>query len=309
MEAATEGQVFAVVKPRETRQRVPADAELRTRQIYRELSRAWGPQHWWPAETPFEVIVGAILTQNTSWTNVERALASLRQSKVLSLEGIRNLPLAELETLVRPSGYFRQKASRLKSFVQFVDERHSGSLQQMFAVPHDELRAQLLALKGIGKETADSILLYAGLKPVFVVDAYARRIFERHEIIHSKAEYDEIRALVEDSLRSSEAVCAVAEQEAGGGSRPPVHPPSAMSCAQQSALSRVYNEMHGLIVQVGKHHCYKQHPDCGGCPLREMLTPEQRALVQEKVSGEVGQRVGKSRKRAGDARRNTAIMS
>ncbi len=132
------------------------------RAIYRKLSRAWGRQHWWPAETPFEVIVGAILTQNTSWTNVERAMANLRAAGVLSVEGIRELPLPKLEALVRSSGYFRQKAQRLKNFVAFVDARYEGSLEHMFTTPTEELRAELLAQNGIGPETADSILLYAG---------------------------------------------------------------------------------------------------------------------------------------------------
>ena len=132
------------------------------RAIYRKLARTWGPQHWWPAETPFEVIVGAILGQNTSWTNVERALASLRSANALTIDAIRALPIARLEELVRSSGYYRQKAQRLKSFISFVDEHYHGSLERMFAAPTEQLRSQLLALNGIGHETADAILLYAG---------------------------------------------------------------------------------------------------------------------------------------------------
>ncbi len=132
------------------------------RAIYRKLSRTWGRQHWWPAETPFEVIVGAILTQNTSWTNVERGMANLRSAGVLSVEGFRALPLPKLEQLVRPSGYFRQKAQRLKNFVAFLDARYDGSLERMFAAPTEQLRAELLTQNGIGPETADAILLYAG---------------------------------------------------------------------------------------------------------------------------------------------------
>ncbi len=191
----------------------PARADEQVRQIYRKLAQAWGPQHWWPAETPFEVIVGAILTQNTSWTNVERAMAKLREAGVLNLEGIRNVPQAELEILIRSSGYFRQKAQRLKDFVAFIDAKYGGSLEQMFATPSDELRAELLTQKGIGMETADSILLYAGLHSVFVVDAYTRRVFERHGIVNGSAKYDEIRLLVEHALAEEERT----GRERGGG--------------------------------------------------------------------------------------------
>lgn len=248
------------------------------RQIYRKLAETWGPQHWWPAETPFEVIVGAILTQNTSWTNVERAMAKLREADVLNVEGIRNLSLAELELLVRSSGYFRQKARRLKDFVAFIDAKYGGSLQQMFATPSDKLRAELLTQKGIGMETADSILLYAGLHSVFVVDAYTRRIFERHGMGDARAKYDEIRLLVEDAL-GDESVPDVSAA-IGTGSRPTIHPPSSMSVAQQANRTRVYNEMHGLLVQVGKHYCSKSRPKCDECPLGEMLSPRQRARLQ-----------------------------
>ncbi len=247
------------------------------RQIYRKLAQAWGPQHWWPAETPFEVIVGAILTQNTSWTNVERAMAKLDEAGVLNLAGIRNLPLAELEVLIRSSGYFRQKAQRLKDFIAFVDAKYGGSLERMFATATSALRAELLTQKGIGMETADSILLYAGLHSVFVVDAYTRRVFERHGMVDGSAKYDEIRLLVEHAL---------AEEEIPGpsivfdnSSRPAVHTPSTMSMAQQTNRTRVYNEMHGLLVQVGKHYCDKGRPKCDECPLGESLSPRQRARL------------------------------
>ena len=182
-------------------QRIAPSSEKTIRAIYRKLSRAWGPQHWWPAETPFEVIAGAILTQNTSWTNVERALANLRAARKLSVEGIRESPLAELEQLVRSSGYFRQKALRLKNFIAFLDEKYGGSLDAMLSTPTQELRAELLAQKGIGPETADSILLYAGHHPIFVVDAYTRRVLERHDAVAPDAKYDEIRELVEHALQ------------------------------------------------------------------------------------------------------------
>jgi len=240
------------------------------RAMYRKLTRAWGPQHWWPAESPFEVIAGAILGQNTSWTNVERALASLRSANALDMDAIRALPIARLEELVRSSGYYRQKALRLKSFVGFVDENYGGSLEKMFAAPTSQLRAQLLSLKGIGHETADAILLYAGSHEIFVVDAYARRILERHEAIDPSVKYDEIRILVERALQRQVPKGA----SSGTLSRPPnlvVHQPSAMSSAQRAPAAQVYNEMHGLFVQVGKHYCHKQEAHCEQCPLRSLL--------------------------------------
>ena len=149
---------------------------------FETLYHSWGRQHWWPAQSPFEVIVGAYLTQNTSWTNVERALSSLRAARILSIRGIRRTPLPKLERLIRSAGYFRQKARRIKLFVSFLDERYAGSLARMFAQPTAKLREELLSLEGVGPETADSILLYAGNHPVFVVDAYTRRILERHRL-------------------------------------------------------------------------------------------------------------------------------
>lgn len=153
---------------------------------YNALFHAWGPQHWWPAQSPFEVIAGAYLTQNTAWANVEKALANLRSARRLSVSGIRRASLAELERLIRPAGYFRQKAQRLKIFVVFLDQKYHGSLTTLFAQPTKKLREELLNLHGVGPETADSILLYAGNHPVFVVDAYTRRILARHEILPEK---------------------------------------------------------------------------------------------------------------------------
>ena len=240
------------------------------RAIYHKLSHQWGLQHWWPAETPFEVIVGAILTQNTSWTNVERALANLRAAGKLSVEGIRGLALDEMEQLVRPSGYFRQKAQRLKDFVAFLDAQHSGSLEAMFSVPTSQLREELLAQKGIGPETADSILLYAGHHSIFVVDAYTRRVLERHDAISRTAKNDEIRSLVERALQTQLPPWDTTSQ-ALDPHRPAVHPPSAMSTATKPMLAQTYNEMHGLFVQLGKHYCAKQNPKCDICPLGSML--------------------------------------
>src|SRR5664280_1472913 len=263
MEATIETrQTVAGVKPRSARK-----PEATVRAIYRKLSRAWGQQHWWPAETPFEVIVGAVLTQNTSWTNVERAMANLRAAAVLNVESIRELALPKLEELVRSSGYFRQKAQRLKNFVAFLDARYGGSLEQMFATPTEQLRAELLTQNGIGPETADSILLYAGGHEIFVVDAYTRRILERHLAAAGGAKYDEIRNLIERALQREQPMesCPSSRQV-----RPQVHEASAMSTAQRSPLAQVYNEMHGLLVQVGKHYCLKQQPKCEVCPLGSM---------------------------------------
>ncbi len=243
--------------------------EVLVRAIYRKLARIWGPQHWWPAETAFEVIAGAILTQNTSWTNVERALDALRSAGVLSLDGIRKLPIDELETLVRSSGYYRQKAKRLKAFVDFVDETYGGSLEKMFSAPTERLRAELLSLNGIGNETADAILLYGGHHEIFVVDAYTRRILERHAAIDNTTRYDQLRALVERALRRANRPSPPPQKSAP--QRPLAHKPSAMSIAERSRLAQVYNEMHGLLVQVGKHYCHREEPNCMDCPLSEFL--------------------------------------
>jgi endonuclease-3 related protein len=249
------------------------EEELRT--YYRTLASAWGPQHWWPARTRFEIIVGAYLTQNTAWTNVEHALAALRSARTLSVAGIRRVPLARLEQLIRPSGYFRQKAQRLKTFVAFVDEQYDGSLTKLFAQPTAKLREELLTLNGIGPETADSILLYAGNHPVFVVDAYTRRILERHEMLDNKAGYEEIRQLFERALApivdSQQHKLPETRDNLESGLRGAAHPPSPMSTSRRSVLVQVYNEMHGLIVGVGKNYCRKSQPLCDGCPLQPFL--------------------------------------
>ena len=247
--------------------KMPPQALVRA--IYRTLARSWGAQHWWPAETAFEVIVGAILTQNTSWKNVERAMSSLRSAGALSIAGIRDLPLAKLEELVRSSGYYRQKAQRLKSFIAFVDAKYDGSLEKMFSQPTLQLRTELLALNGIGPETADAILLYAGNHAVFVIDAYTRRILQRHAAIEDAAKYDDIRVLVEHALRREKLLPASVPVVTVD--KPAVHEPSPMSRAGRSQLAQVYNEMHGLFVQIGKQYCYKLEPNCQECPLRHLL--------------------------------------
>jgi endonuclease-3 related protein len=276
----------------------PARAMSETKQdairaYYHSLFSAWGRQHWWPAQSRFEVIVGAYLTQNTSWTNVEKALGNLRKARLLTSRGIRRTPQPKLEQLIRPAGYFRQKAQRLKTFVSFLDERYGGSLARLFARPTAELRDELLALHGVGPETADSILLYAGDHPVFVVDAYTRRILERHKIVSGAAGYEEIRQLFERALGETpppkrsldgapaaegtqEIETASGSAESGSaktavGPRGSCHRPSRVSIGERTALVQVFNEMHGLIVGVSKTYCLKSQPQCEQCPLQKFL--------------------------------------
>lgn len=205
---------------------------------YWVMSRRLGPMNWWPAKTPFEVIVGAILTQNTAWTNVERAIKNLRERHLLTQSAIEKVNVSRLAKLIRSSGYFRQKARKLKAFVRFSRSEFGGSLERMFSVPTMELRGKLLAVYGIGPETADSILLYAGNHPIFVVDAYTRRIMTRHEITHEENKYDEVRAIFESRLPRD---------------------------------ARLYNEYHALIVNTGKNWCKGKNPICAECPLGPLL--------------------------------------
>ncbi len=209
-------------------------------ETHRRLLAAFGPQHWWPGESPFEVIVGAILTQNTSWKNVERAIANLREADLLDPRALYGVPLEELEELVRPAGYFRIKAQRLRSLLQFLIDRYDGSLERMFQTLLPKLRQELLGVYGVGPETADSILLYSGHLPSFVVDAYTYRIFSRHGWIGFDAGYEEIKDYVEGQLPSDVPL---------------------------------YNEFHALLVRLGKDYCRKSNPKCAACPLCEMLPP------------------------------------
>lgn len=235
---------------RHSPQAIPPSAELL--RYYKAMSDALGPMHWWPAETPFEVIVGAILTQSTAWANVERAITNLRGAMLTSPASMSRVSVSRLATLVRPSGYFRQKAKKLKAFLTFLQAKHGGSLKRMFETPTAELREQLLAVHGIGPETADSILLYAGSHPVFVVDAYTHRMFGRHDLVDGKPDYERVRAFVESSIP-----------------RDPV----------------LYNEFHALIVNTGKKWCRKSAPQCEGCPLREFL-PASSPLFSSTVRSE-----------------------
>jgi len=242
---------------------------------YIALLSRYGPQNWWPARSRFEVIVGAYLTQNTNWSNVEKAMLNLRRARALTVAAMRSIPLDELETLVRPSGYFRQKARNLKTFIAFLDRHYSGSLTRMFAAPTTKLRAELLDLNGVGPETADSILLYAGNHPVFVVDAYTRRVLMRHGIINEKTGYAEIRTMIEQAISSSEAESLVVKNAASD----PRHPISRMSSSARTELAQHYNELHALIVRVGNHYC-RAKPICEGCPLQSFLKTPTEATTQ-----------------------------
>jgi endonuclease-3 related protein len=203
-------------------------------QIYDTLYRFFGPQYWWPAETPFEVIIGAILTQNTNWTNVEKAIDNLRNAKALDIKTLNGLPQNDLELLIRPSGFFRQKAVRLQNFTQLLNDEFHGGLNDLFALSDNQLRTTLLARPGIGPETADSIMLYAAGRPSFVVDAYTHRILDRIGIQSNNTEYEKTRTLFMTSLPRE---------------------------------TDLFNEFHALIVRLAKEFCRKRSPVCNSCPL------------------------------------------
>ncbi len=202
--------------------------------MYKAMTSHYGPTHWWPGDTAFEIAVGAILTQNTAWTNVEKAIANLKQADLLHPRRMVATSLAELENAIRPSGYYRQKAERLHIFCRFLFENHRGSMKRLAALPLETLRPMLLNIKGVGPETADDILLYACEKPVFVIDAYTRRILARHGLIEEHIPYDALQQLFHHYL------------------------------PRQVAL---YKECHGLIVYTGKDYC-RRRPACAQCPLR-----------------------------------------
>jgi endonuclease III related protein len=215
----------------------------RLRAMHDSLAKAYGKQHWWPAKTTFEMILGAYLTQNTAWKAVERSLANLKAAGALTIEGIRALTVEELQTLIRPSGFITRKAPALKAFVAMVDEEFGGSLAKMGATPAEPLRERLLALPGVGTETADAILLYAFAKAVPVADEYLRRIAERHRLLHPPPGHN----------RKGYEALANLTREAFAG---------------DPAGSRVqfFNEFHALTVAVGKAHC-GQTARCDECPL------------------------------------------
>jgi endonuclease-3 related protein len=204
-------------------------------EIYRILLDHYGPRGWWPAESPFEVIVGAILTQNTAWKNVEKAITNLKQLGPLTPETLVSLPEEILSDAIRPSGYYRQKGKRLRNFLAMLCDRFECRLDSLFDLPTEALREELLSLSGIGPETADSILLYAAEQPVFVVDTYTIRILSRHELLPEETSYAEAQQWITDHLPED---------------------------------VQLFNEFHALLVNVGKDFC-RPRPKCAGCPLEE----------------------------------------
>jgi len=205
-------------------------------EIYQLLLERFGPQHWWPGETQFEIIVGAILAQNTNWTNVEKAIANLKSADVLSPEKLHNIEVSQLAELIRPAGYYNIKAKRLKSFVSWLCENYDGKLTELENVDTERLRAELLGIKGVGRETADSILLYAIDRPIFVVDAYTARVAVRHGLIEPEADYEQLRDLFQSNLPQD---------------------------------VQLFNEYHALLVRVGKEFC-RPKARCAGCPLEKL---------------------------------------
>jgi len=228
----------------------PSTAQ-RLRAMHDWLEKAYGPQHWWPADTPFEVILGAYLTQNTAWRAVERSLANLRTAGALTLDGLRALTLSDLQRHIRPSGFNTRKAPALKAFVAMFDNEFGGSLEALAATPTAILRRRLLALAGVGPETADAILLYALNHPVPVADEYLRRITERHQLLPPSSTRPTYNTLA-DLTRAAFA----SEPTAGH--------------------TRLYNEFHALTVAVGKAHCGRI-ANCIGCPLAADLHLTKRA--------------------------------
>lgn len=204
--------------------------------IFQRLYRHYGDQHWWPGETPFEIIIGAILTQSTSWKNVEKAIANLKREHLLSCQALLQIEEKQLAKLIRSSGYYNAKAKKVKSFVRYLHDRYQGRLDKMFATPLSELRQELLAVYGIGEETADSILLYAGNKPVFVIDAYTKRIFSRLGLSQPEIKYQDLQQLFMRHL--------------------PTNP-------------KLFNEYHAVLVAFGKNQCTKQ-PKCPICFLKAL---------------------------------------
>jgi endonuclease-3 related protein len=207
---------------------------------YDRLLAAFGPQRWWPGDSPFEIIVGAVLVQNTAWRNVEHAIENLRDAGVMDPHALYALPQEELAELIRPAGYYQVKAKRLRNLLRFIVEEFDGSLGAMFSTSLGTLREQLLAVHGIGPETADAILLYAGGLPTFVVDTYTHRILARHGWIDYESGYHEIKELFESEL---------------------------------PADATIFNEYHALLVRLGKDYCKRSIARCDSCPLAEFLPP------------------------------------
>lgn len=206
--------------------------------IYSRLFSTFGRRHWWPGDSPFEVMVGAILTQNTNWGNVERAIKNLKRARALTPATIHEMSHERLAGLIRPAGYFNVKAKRLKAFIEFFIKRYSGRVSKMRKVDTETLRRELLSVNGIGPETADSMLLYALERPVFVIDAYTKRVLSRHGIMDGSESYERFQELFHDALS-----CDV----------------------------RLFNEYHALLVRLGKDFC-KPRPRCEGCPLSGLFS-------------------------------------
>lgn len=213
------------------------------RGLYQAFGQALGPSHWWPGETPFEVAVGAILTQNTNWKNVEQAIANLKQAGAMTERGLRALAPSVLEDLIRPAGYFRIKTKRLTDFLDFLEQESNMNIEDLAHHSLHDLRPKLLSVRGIGPETADSILCYALGKPTFVVDAYTFRMFARHGLVHEGMDYHELQEDI-------------------------------MAALPQTVPD--YNEFHALIVRAAKEWCAKSKPRCAACPARNLLDDPER---------------------------------
>lgn len=214
---------------------VPSEA---LQQYYSRLLERLGRQAWWPARTRLEVVLGAVLTQNTTWRNAARALGRLRQARRLSLSRLQEIGQAELESLIRPAGFFRQKARTIRGFLGYLNRSHQGSLARMFAGPAADLRRDLLSLQGLGPETVDAIMVYADRQPYFVADAYTRRILGRHGLVAEGADYTEVQQFLHQNLPAEHSL---------------------------------FNEFHALLVEVGKRYCKRHRPLCEECPLQQFL--------------------------------------
>ncbi len=202
-------------------------------QMFDLLLDHYGPRHWWPADGPLEMMIGAVLTQNTSWKNVEKAISHMKDKSLVSIQQLQRIGISELAQEIRPAGYYNIKADRLKNLVNFISNRYAGDINAMLKDDTSSLREGLLSVKGIGPETADSILLYASGRPVFVIDAYTYRILNRHGLAQDQATYSELQELFMDNLPNDPSL---------------------------------FNEFHALIVETGKDYCRKK-PGCHDCPL------------------------------------------
>jgi len=212
------------------------EAKERLQSIYRRLYSYFGPQRWWPGDSPFEVMIGAILTQNTNWLNVEKAINNLKKNKLLNFAKLKKLSIKKLALHIKPAGYYNIKAKRLRNFFEFLHKDDQGNFERVSSVKTGQLRQELLSVNGVGPETADSILLYALNRPVFVVDAYTKRIFSRQGLIEENATYEDVQNLFMQNLKNE---------------------------------VKLFNEYHALLVKLGKDFCLKNNPRCIICPLQD----------------------------------------